>query len=201
MASADVVDLVASPLRVLRAVNVISSSRPRPRSAWPRPGCSQPARARLRCCRRSAASWPQRPGGYPGQLHHGVRRPQAAGRAAADHGHGRAGPARHAPAHPHHHLHRRDRGARAGRAGAPAGLRSARVARRPAHAPACQGLAVPAQDRLWLGLCRQRQPVGCGADRRAGVDRQADPARAGGAVRSGRGPLRDAVGRQRVPAL
>jgi hypothetical protein len=106
-----------------------------------------------------------------------------------------------AAAHPHHHLHRRDRGACAGRAGAPAGVRGARVAGRPAHAPACQGLAVPAQDRFWLGLCRQRQPVGRRADRRAGVDGQADPARARGAVRTRRGPLRDAVGRQRVPAL
>jgi hypothetical protein len=58
-ASAEVVDLVASPLRILRAVQVISSSRRRPRSAWRCPGSSRPARARLRCCRRSVVSWPR----------------------------------------------------------------------------------------------------------------------------------------------
>jgi hypothetical protein len=51
-----------------------------------------------------------RSGGHPGQLHHPLRRAQAAGRAAADHGVGRAGPERHAAAHPDDHLHRRHRG-------------------------------------------------------------------------------------------
>jgi hypothetical protein len=64
-----------------------------------------------------------------------------------------------------------------------------------------QGLAVPAQDGLRLGLCGQRQPVGRGADRRIGVDRQADAACAGGLVCPGHRPLRDALGRQRVPTL
>lgn len=57
------------------------------------------------------------------------------------------------------------------------------------------GLAVP-----WLFTAGKGSPSLL-QDRWSGMDRRADSARTRGVVRPGRRPLRDAVGRQRVPAL
>ena len=201
-ASAEVVDLVVSPLRVLRAVQ-----RDQQFSASPEIGLAVPwlftagkgSPSLLQEIRRELASSDQVDILVSFITVSGVRKLQDVLQQITAKGAQR--PGGHAPAHPHHDLHGRDRGTCAGRARAIAWVRSACVTRRQAHAPACQGLAVPTQDRLRLSLCRQRQPVGCGTDWRARVDGQADSARASGAVREGRRPLRDTVGRQRVSAL
>ena len=91
-ASAEVVDLVASPLRVLRAVQ-----RDQQFPASPEIGLAVPwlftagkgSPSLLQEIRRELAS--SRSSGHPGELHHRIRRPQAAGRAAADHSQGAQG--------------------------------------------------------------------------------------------------------------
>lgn len=81
-----------------------------------------------------------------------VRGAQTARRAAADHGAQWRWRRGHAIAHPHHHLYRGDGSACPGRIGAAARLRGARLARRPSHALACQGLALPSPQWLRVGL-------------------------------------------------
>ncbi|MCK7495443.1 MAG: DEAD/DEAH box helicase family protein [Comamonadaceae bacterium] len=140
---------------------------------------------------------------HPGQLHHGVGRAQAAGRAAADH-------------RPRWRRRRKRRPRIRILTTTYTGATEARALDDLARLPGCEvrvsldGRRTRLHAKAWLfhrktgfgsRLRRQRQPVGRRADGWTGVDGQAHPARAGSPVRPRRRALRDAVGRQRVPAL
>ena len=165
--SADVIDLVAPPLRLLKA---IQSDRQLP--APPEVGLAAPwlftagkgSPSLLQEIRRELASADQVDILVSFITLSGVRKLRDV--FAAHHRHVGAGARHDTSSGPDHNLHRRDGGARTGRTGAPAGMRGTCVARWTAHSTTRQGLAVSPQDWLWVSLRWQRQPLGCGFDRR-----------------------------------
>ena len=194
-ASAEIIDLVSTPLRLLKAVQ-----RDRQFSVAPEIGLAAPwlftagkgSPSLLQEVRRELSSADQVDILVSFITVSGVRKLQDVLQQITAKGAGQRG--RHTAPHTDHDLHRRNGGPCSRRTRTPARLRSARVARWQAYAPAREGLDVPSQDGLRFGLRGQRESVGRGADRRTGMDGQAHSTRPGVAVRASLSAFRDAVG-------